>query len=89
MKPSRVTARRRTRISLGPFGVTVVVLALVVGTIACSGGGSSSTSGEQPIPIGQQIQPFRLPDAVSGRQVSLADYLGKQDVVIVGYMGFF
>lgn len=51
--------------------------------------GGSGATGEEPIPMGQQVQAFQLPDVVSGRQVSLADYIGKQGVVIVGYMGFF
>jgi len=54
-----------------------------------SQGGHQSAGGEDPIPVGQQLQPFELPDVVSQRNVSLGDYLGKQEIVIVGYMGFF
>ncbi len=63
----------------------IVTLLLVVSCSGGSGGGTTETS----IPKGQQVQAFQLPDVVSGRQVTLADYLGKQDVVIVSYMGFF
>lgn len=59
---------------------------IVVG-VACGGGSASPT--EAPIPSGHQVQSFELPDVVSGRQVSLADDLGKRDIVLVGYMGFF
>ena len=39
--------------------------------------------------VGGQVRPFELPDVVSGRNVSLADYLGQKEIVIVGYMGWF
>jgi peroxiredoxin len=39
--------------------------------------------------IGQQVNTFELPDVVSGETFSLADYLGKRDIVLVSYMGFF
>ncbi|MBI4571269.1 MAG: redoxin domain-containing protein [Chloroflexi bacterium] len=39
--------------------------------------------------IGQQVNAFELPDVVSGQTFSLADYLGKRDIVLVSYMGFF
>ena len=48
-------------------------------------GGSSPT---EPA-VGQQVEAFELPDVVSGQTFSLADYLGKKDVVLVSYMGFF
>ncbi len=35
------------------------------------------------------VQAFALPDVVSGKTFSLADYLGKKDIVVVSYMGFF
>jgi hypothetical protein len=38
---------------------------------------------------GQPVQAFELPDVVSGKTFSLADYLGKKDIVVVSYMGFF
>jgi peroxiredoxin len=69
-------------------GLALAVIGAAVLAIgaACSGGASSS---EAPIPSGRQVQSFELPDVVSGRQVSLADDLGKRDIVLVGYMGFF
>jgi peroxiredoxin len=39
--------------------------------------------------LGAQVHPFQLPDLVSGKTISLGDYLGKQDVVLVSYMGWF
>ena len=44
---------------------------------------------DDPVAIGQSVEPFTLPDIVSGQEVSLGDYLGKQEIVIVSYMGFF
>ncbi len=44
---------------------------------------------EGPIPVGEQVQAFELPDVVSGQNASIANYLGKQEIVIVCYMGFF
>ncbi len=39
--------------------------------------------------VGQQVNAFELPDVASGKTFSLADYLGKGDIVLVSYMGFF
>ena len=38
--------------------------------------------------VGQGVNAFELPDVVSGQTFSLADYLGKRDIVLVSYMGF-
>ena len=44
---------------------------------------------DDAIAIGRPAEQFTLPDIVSGEEVSLSDYLGKEDIVVVGYMGFF
>jgi peroxiredoxin len=71
-------------------GLVLAVIGVVglVAGVAC-GGGSSASPTEAPIPSGAQVSSFELPDVVSGRQVSLSDDLGKRDIVLVGYMGFF
>jgi hypothetical protein len=56
---------------------------------ALQGGQHSAGGGEEPIPVGQQVEPFELPDIASGRDFSTDEYLGKQEIVLVGYMGFF
>jgi len=71
------------------MGLLALLVTVVIGVACQSGGDDETGSGEAQIPVGQQVQAFQLPDVVSGRQVSLADYIGNQDVVIVGYMGFF
>jgi len=67
-----------------------VGIVLIAGFIwlASQGGHGGGSTGDA-IPTGQQVQPFNLPDVVSGREVSLEDYLGNQEIVLVGYMGFF
>lgn len=78
---------RYQRILFRSLALAVIgVIGLVVG-VACGGGSASPT--EAPIPSGDQVKAFELPDVVSGRQVSLDDDLGKRDIVLVGYMGFF
>jgi Peroxiredoxin len=64
----------------------VGVAGIVVGVAWLRG---SANTMEAPIPSGGQVNSFELPDVVSGRQVSLADDLGKRDIVLVSYMGFF
>lgn len=65
------------------------LLVVLVGVACQSGGDDETSSGEAQIPMGQQAPALQLPDVVSARQVSLADYMGNQDVVIVSYMGFY
>jgi peroxiredoxin len=68
-------------------GLALAVIGAAVLAIGAACVGASSS--EAPIPSGHQVQSFELPDVVSGRQVSLADDLGKRDIVLVSYMGFF
>lgn len=79
--------RNRNRVWLGLFGTLGVAAIALFVWFAMQGG--NQMGGEGSIPIGEQVEAFELPDAVSGETFSLADYLGKQDIVIVGYMGFF
>ena len=75
--------RNRNRVWLGLVGglaVTAVSLFLWFATQSLDAPEADS---------GQQVNSFELPDVVSGESFSLADYLGKQDIVIVSYMGFF
>ncbi len=78
---------RSKRTLLRGLAMAVIgAVAIFVG-VACRGGSASPT--EAPIPSGHQVTSFELPDVVSGRQVSLSNDLGKRDIVLVGYMGFF
>ncbi len=79
------SSRNWDRIALSLLGVFAVAAITVFIWLAVQGGQVD----EPPVARGQPIEPFTLPDVVSGKSVSLADYLGKQDVVLVGYMGFF
>ncbi len=69
------------------LALAVIGAVAIFGGVACGGGSASPT--EAPIPSGDQVKSFELPDVVSGHQVSLSDDLGKRDIVLVGYMGFF
>jgi hypothetical protein len=80
--------RNRNRVWLGLFG-TLGVAAVALFVWFATQGENHLAGGEQPIPIGEQVAAFELPDVASGDTFSLADHLGKQDIVIVGYMGFF
>jgi flagellar basal body-associated protein FliL len=63
---------------------------LAVAAIAVVVSFAMQRSGERQEPeVGHQVQPFQLPDVISGITFSLDDYLGKEDVVLVSYMGFF
>ncbi len=74
-------ARRRRRVRRRAMRITLVfaVLALVAG-------GAFYLWGPEPAAdVGQPAPPFALPDA-TGRTVSLADFQGKQPVVLAFYM---
>jgi len=89
LKPWWRSSRNRNKI----WGVLFSVLAVAAlggfAWLALSSGGRGTTGGEQPIPVGEQVQPFTLPNIVSDRDFSLDDNLGKREIVVVGYMGFF
>jgi hypothetical protein len=63
---------------------TVVVLIGLVAWVLPRGPGESAVPSK-----GEQVASFQLPDVVSGRDFQLSEYLGKKDIVIVSYMGFF
>lgn len=86
-RPWWLTSRGRNKIWFGLFVLAAVVVVGGFAWLSISGG--SPGGGEGSVPVGQQVEPFKLQDIASGRTVSSADYLGRQDVVIVGYMGFF
>ncbi len=76
--------RNRNKVWLGS---AVSLAAVAIGAFvwfATQGMGNSKAP-----EAGQPVQAFELPDVVSGKTFSLADYLGKKDIVIVSYMGFF
>ena len=74
-----------------PLAVLLILAVIggVVWAVSQGTGGNGEGGGGGLQVTGQQVQPFELPDVVSGRPVSLADYLGKKDIVMVSYMGWF
>jgi len=46
-------------------------------------------AGDKTVSLGEPLRSFQLPDLVHNRTFSLADDLGKREVVIVSYMGWF
>ena len=81
----RASSRQRQNARLLRLGLVVVLLVLLGGLLWLRSRSASTSVEERPLLIAQQP----LPEAVSGRSFMLADYLGKQDVVVVSYMGFF
>ncbi len=78
----RQQARRRRRIQrLLVIAVTAVAIAGAVGYLGRNFGWSNATAVGRPAPH------FVLSDH-EGRQVALADYLGRQPVVLVFYMTY-
>ena len=73
--------------------VSASMLGLAVFALVAFGFWASSTitdrSGAKPLESGAKVESFTLADALTGRQVSLSDYLGKQEVVVVTLMGGF
>ena len=71
-----------------------VWMSLLIGLVLVAVGGfawlaTQGSGGMNEPSAGQQVNAFELPDVASGQTFSLADYLGKSDVVVVSYMGFF
>jgi hypothetical protein len=83
-KPWWSKRRNRNRVWLGLFGTLVIAVVALFVWFATQG-----SMGTPEAKTGQQVEAFALPDVVSGETFSLADYLGKQDIVLVSYMGFF
>ena len=82
-KPWWRKRRNRNRVWAGLFVSLVFVLVGLFAWLATQGSGMNEPS------VGQQVSAFELPDVASGQTFSLADYLGKRDIVLVSYMGFF
>ena len=83
-KPWWRKRRNRNRVWAGMLVSLVVVLAGLFAWLATQGSGGMNEPS-----VGQQVNAFELPDVASGQTFSLADHLGKKDVVLVSYMGFF
>lgn len=74
-------ARRRRRVRR-----RVIRIILVFAVLALVAGGAFYLWGPEPTAdVGQPAPPFALPDA-TGRTVSLAEFWGKQPVVLAFYM---
>ena len=89
---ARESRRPRWRSSVVRSGAnwllfSVMVAAFVAGAVYLTRG--TSNAPEEAASVGEQVAPFELPDVVTGRSVPLAGYLGKQEIVIVSYMGWF
>ena len=67
------------------FGL--VIGAVIAGVVYFSD--RASDAPEEAAAIGEPVKPFELPNVATGGNVALADYVGKQEVVIVSYMGWF
>jgi peroxiredoxin len=69
-------------------------MGLLISLVVVAVGGSvwlatRSSGGMNEPSIGKQVNAFELPDVASGETFSLADDLGKRDIALVSYMGFF
>ena len=75
-------ARRRQR----SRGRRAIRTTSVLAVLALAAGGAIYLWGPEPAAdVGQPAPPFALPDA-TGQTVSLAEFLGKEPVVLVFYM---
>jgi peroxiredoxin len=83
-KPWWSKRKNRNRVWMSLL-VSLVVVAVggFVWLAARGSGGMNEPS------VGRQVNAFELPDVASGQTFSMADYLGKRDIVLVSYMGFF
>lgn len=74
------------------FGSTRFVVGLVVGGVVVLGvvlWTASQGEDAEPVAAGVPVEPFQLPDVVSGQPFDIGPYLGREPVVVVSYMGFF
>lgn len=83
-KPWWSKRRNRNKVWLGLFGALAIAVVALFVWFATQG-----SMGTPEARTGQQVEAFELPDVVSGETFSLTDYLGKRDIVLVSYMGFF
>lgn len=81
---------RTTRPRSRKFVLVVVVVLAAIATVA---GAWSLTRPEamadRTVSAGEPVMSFELPDVASDQTFSLADYLGRKEIVIVSYMGWF
>lgn len=90
-KPKSWWRSSRHRNKIGGLLFSILAVAAVGGFawLALSGGGREGTGGDNFVALGKEGSGIRLPDIVSRRDVSVDDYVGEKEIVIVGYMGFF
>ncbi|HUF52994.1 MAG TPA: hypothetical protein VMR52_04370 [Dehalococcoidia bacterium] len=62
-------------------------LAAVAGLLWIAISGGARSGGDGAVPEGQSVAGIALTDIVSGQEISLDDYIGEREIVIVGYMG--
>ena len=80
-EPEQKRARRQRRARRRAIRATIVLAALVLAV-----SGAIYLWGPEPAAdVGRPAPPFALPDA-TGRTVSLADFTGKQSVVLAFYI---
>ncbi len=67
----------------------LAVAAVGAGAFAWNLRGGSGSMGSGAVPDGQKVQAVKLEDSRTGQMFDLGQYLGKKDIVLVGYMGDF
>ncbi len=77
---------RRNKMWLGL--VAIGAIALVVGWFWLNNRGMSVQT-EASVPVGKQVNAVKLEDSRTGQMLDLGQYVGKKDIVLVGYMGEF
>ena len=88
--------RRRTRPSGWRawlwFAGSRLVVGVVLGAVVVFGfllWAVSQGEDAEPVAAGQPVEPFQLPNVVTGQPFDAAPYLGREPVVVVSYTGFF
>lgn len=74
------------------LGGSRLLVGLVLGALVVSGyllWSVSRGADAEPVADGELVEPFELPNVVSGQSFDVSPYLGREPVVVVSYMGFF
>lgn len=74
------------------FGGSRLLVGLVLGALVVTGyllWSVSRGADAEPVVDGELVEPFELPNVVSGQPFDVSPYLGREPVVVVSYMGFF
>jgi hypothetical protein len=66
------------------YRLRAAIMGLVMWSVVCAGGVGQSAA----LQVGEKAPMFELP-STTGEQIKLADYLGKQPVVLFFYIGAF